>query len=342
MKTPSLSLRDFIARLWPVWAPFLVLAWTVGTIILPDFGPDEPYHVGYIDTLARDGRVPTSKENHLVQHPPTYHLALAPLWKMLGVDQRPLSLTPGPQASKQMTPSALRARVVLRALQPLLALLTLLLMAKTLALLDVPRHWQLLLLGFAAAWPMFGYISGVINNENASILFAALACYLIVKLLRHASTGVAAVKTVGADVENTEQIKIQNGIDVSVKQAAILGLIMGAGALIKQTALFSLPLGLCALWLTSLRPQRGRNVGVAAVAAVAAGFWWPLRNWLVAGDPFPSFTMPVDQNTPSLGEKLTQVPGFSRLILETNFLPDWSWVFFPRTLSTAAAALLIG
>jgi hypothetical protein len=291
---------------------FLMIAWGVGRIVLPDFGPDEPYHVAYVDSLTRHGRLPNPAQNHIAQHPPLFYALMAPAWKLANVDQEPFSIPPGPKASLSMSASALRGRSLLRFMQPLLALCSLWLMASTLV----------------AAWPMWSYVAGVVNNENFAILFCSLACFLCVRLLapRGAAPSEDSASTWDAPAIPTW------------RQAVVLGLVLGAGTMVKQTTLFCLPLGLASLWLASAN-DRVRNVFVALAAAFTTGIWWPLHNRIVAGDFFPTFT--PYHSAFSTSDRIAGLPGFVRLLAETAFLPDWSWRFFPRELSTGAAAVVV-
>jgi hypothetical protein len=299
---------------WPVLVLFGCLSLAVSWIVLLDYGPDEPYHVAYIHSLAYENRLPQRAQNHLVQHPPLFYGAMAVAWRLVGNDQPPLSITPGPQASKQMTPQSRTVRHVTRMLQTVLALLSLVLMARLLETLGVEKRYRRALIAFVAAWPMFGYISGVVNNENAAILWSSCLCLLIVRRV----------------IDGT----------CTTRQAIILGALVGIGMLIKQTTLFVVPVALWAVWATGEGKQRLQRIVGFVGALVLAGMWWPLHNLLAVGDPFPSFTTPADQNGPAILAQPQVVLNYTRIIIETSFLPDWSWMFFPRELSTVAVALL--
>jgi hypothetical protein len=299
---------------WPLFLVFAVLGLIVNFVVLLDFGPDEPFHAGYMHSLAFDRQLPDRKTNHLVQHPPLYYAVMALPWRVVSDTQHPLSIKAGPGATRIMTPRSQAARHMMRGLQTLLGVLSLALMARLLALLQVPPRWRWPLLGLVALWPMFAYISGVINNENAGILWSTLVCCAVVQRVLAGTC--------------------------SVRQAVGLGLLVGGGALIKQTTLFVFPVALWAVLMPREdSPRAQRAVGFCAAMALA-GLWWPLRNWLTVGEPFPTYTyLPVPQPWALVTDPLSSL-GYVRIILETSFLPDWSWNFFPRELSTAMVAAL--
>lgn len=300
--------------LW-LLAGFLLLGTVVGQFIVPlDYGPDEPMHLEYIHVLAYEGRLPTRQETHIVQHPPLYYGLMAIPWRLLGAGQRPLSVAPGPHAMRSTPASARVARRVLRVIQTLLMCSALWMMAQILLLLKIPTRVALLWLGIAAVWPMMGYVAGVVNNENAAIAWSALLCLLTVKMVL--------------------------ARQISLRTALLLGLLCGAGMLVKQTTLFSFPVMLWAVWSTSDAGARWRNCAVFVAAFFSIAIWWPLHNYFVVGQFFPSYTTPADQFELPLSEKLIETPGTLRLIFETSFWPDWAARLLPRTFALAAVLSL--
>jgi hypothetical protein len=156
---------------------------------------------------------------------------------------------------------------------------------------------------------MFQYVSAVINNEGLTILYSAVLCLYLVRRLR--------------DQECT------------MRHAVALGLLIGGCTWIKQTTLFAAPLALWVVWMLGDREHRWQPLGAFAALSLGVGIWWPLHNVLVSGSPFPCYTIPPDQ--PGAEALLTQrapVLEYFRMIAETAFLPDWSWTFLPRLLST--------
>jgi hypothetical protein len=131
---------------------------------------------------------------------------------------------------------------------------------------------------FNAFVPMFLFISGSVNNDNLTILLCSFTLLILVRLIR---TG-----------RHSEQmVNDQLGFGVW----ALLGLIIGLGALSKASALGLLPLTALALALSAWRVRAesalrriawffGSFVTVLAVSFAVAG-WWYLRNWLLYRDP---------------------------------------------------------
>ena len=310
---------------WIILA-FFCVATLVQFLVLPDFGPDEPWHVDYAYTLATDYRLPVPprdpvnplpSENHLVQHPPVYYAALAVIWKLSGASQKPLEMERGIASYGKMEPQALLARRLMRFTSALLGCLMLWFMARTLALLEIPARWQIWLIAAAASWPMLQYVSSVVNNENAAYAYSALLCFVLVSRWKAGTC--------------------------TPRQAFLIGLLCGAGTLIKQNTLFAIPLALWILWITAAPGQKGSLPGRFGIGVLLTGLWWPLHHFLTAGDPFPSFTPSPTQ--PSLQTIAQNWPvmfqDWIRYLLESAFLPDWSLMFVMRSFETTLVLLLV-
>ena len=115
-----------------------------------------------------------------------------------------------------------------------------------------------------ACTPMFAFISGSVNNDNAAVLFSTIGLWWALRLMR------------------TEALTARN--------AAVAGLIAGLGALSKSSALGLIGLfGLAALlnFRQSVRPFARRFVGFVAVmlaVTLAISGWWFVRNQVLYGD----------------------------------------------------------
>lgn len=118
-----------------------------------------------------------------------------------------------------------------------------------------------------ACTPMFAFISGSVNNDNAAVFFSTAGTWWAFRTMR---TG-----------------------DLSLRSAAIAGGLVGLGALSKSSALGLLGLlGLGALLsfplkLSALRHGIGslvRWVLVMVVVAAALSGWWFVRNQVLYGD----------------------------------------------------------
>lgn len=160
---------------------------------------------------------------------------------------------------------------------------------------------------------MFQYVGGVVNNENASILYSSVLCLMIVSRVRAG--------------------------ECSWRQALGLGLLVGGGLWIKQTTLYEAPVAIWALWTAGAPARRWARLGLFAAGAAIVGVGWPLHNYLTSGDPFPLFVpAPHQEQIPGqIGAHPLTLLAWLRLVLETSFLPDWSWGLMPRELSTVAA-----
>jgi hypothetical protein len=130
---------------------------------------------------------------------------------------------------------------------------------------------------FAGATPMFLFITASVNNDNLAICLSSAALWLLARWLRRPPSAAGW-------------------------SHVILGLILGGGALSKQSALGLFPLsGLVILaaqfqrYRLAPRAQRGRRrlaasaLQVLAQSAIVLGlaavvaFWWYLRNWQLYG-----------------------------------------------------------
>ncbi len=157
---------------------------------------------------------------------------------------------------------------------------------------------------FTACAPMFAFISGSINNDNAAVLFSTMGIWWALRIVR--------------------------GRDFSPRAALIAGLITSAGALSKSSALGLLGLfGLAAL-LGAISHLAGHahpplrrlirdmvvfGAIVLAVVMVCAG-WWFVRNQILYGDwlGWNAFLDVVGRRSPpaSLGQLWSEREGFIR------------------------------
>lgn len=323
MKKPvinELAARRSLAPQIGLLAALCVLAvcgLAAGYAVRLDYGPDEPYHMEYIHVLAFQRQLPPSSDTPMVQHPPPYYALMSLPWRLTSGGQRPLDAAPGPDALGAMTEPSRAARHLLRGFNTLIACLTLLVLARIVAVVGVPPPWRPAFVFVVAAWPMFQYVSGVVNNENAAILFSSILCLALVS-------------------------RVQAG-RCSLRQAVGIGLLVGGGLWIKQTTLFAAPLALWALWTAGAPAQRVPRIGLFLASALAVGVWWPLHNHQITGEWFPHYSAVEHQaevHAHVLAHPL-ELFSWTRLILETSFLPDWSWMLLPRSLSTLMASAVV-
>ncbi len=177
-----------------------------------------------------------------------------------------------------------------------------------------PDHALWLRLGtmvFTACVPMFAFISGSINNDNAAVLFSTMGVWWALRIARRR--------------------------DTTQRAAIIAGLIASAGALSKSSALgliglFGLAAVLASISRDAQRQSRtfsrlGGHVArlaldaarftlvVALVVVVCAG-WWFVRNLALYGDllGWNAFLDAVGRRSPpaSLAQLWTEREGFVR------------------------------
>ena len=120
---------------------------------------------------------------------------------------------------------------------------------------------------FVACVPMFAFISGAINNDNAAVLFSTVGMWWALRLMRRG--------------------------DLSIKSAAIAGVIAGLGALSKSSALGLVALfGVAALLSQKLEVRSKKwwaqlilfTFTLLLLTFIVSG-WWFVRNQQLYGDP---------------------------------------------------------
>ncbi len=266
--------------------------------------PDEPAHWQYIQYLASNHELPVFKAE--MKPPlPGYEFHQPPLYYALAA--------PG----WALAPAGIEnawARVV----SLLCGALTLIFIWKSARLLfAADRSIAILATGFAALWPLHLSVSAGSNNDALGGLWAA------------------ALFWCGARV-------LING--ASWRDAALMGLLVGLGALTKNTVLVVAAMMLLAL--LAARPQekappRAVNLLIAlAVMAIVAGPWWA-RNLMLYGDPiaYRLFSQAATAGTPGLAQ-MGNVDWFSVFIYWRGMV--WllfmtAWGFFGGVNSALAA-----
>jgi len=256
-----------------------------------EWGPDEPAHIIYVQSLAGEGRLPAlarstdddayisgAARTHQAQHPPLYYAAAALLWRAFasrpdetvryvdGTSGETLTFTvPGP-----VRPA--------RLLSVFLGALTLVFVWAT-ARTVFPQAPAVCLAGtaLAAFTPMFTYVNSVINNDALlGVAFAATAWQW------------ARIMRFGA----------------APRDVMLLGLLLGLAMNVKETAL---SLVLLSGVVLAVEPQGGpwrrrlARIGVVLALAAAVGGWWFVRKHLLYGSPFvypfhaPLLELPAEQ-----------------------------------------------
>jgi hypothetical protein len=255
------------------------------------WGPDEPAHIIYVQSLALDGRLPAlahstddgayipgAARTHQAQHPPLYYAAAALLWRAFA--SRPdetvryVDRTSG-ETLTFTVPGPVRP---VRLLSVFLGALTLVFVWAT-AWTVFPQAPAVCLAGtaLAAFTPMFTYVNSVINNDALlGVAFAASAWQW------------ARIMRFGA----------------APRDVLFLGLLLGLAMNVKETALSLVLLSGAVL---AVEPQGGAwrrrlaRIGVVLALVAALGGWWFVRKHLLYGSPFvhpfhaPLLELPSEQ-----------------------------------------------
>lgn len=289
-----------------VVAAFALLSLQAVFSIQHNNGPDEPSHLEYVHILAWQHRLPRVDETHVIQHPPPYYLAMAVLWRALGVRQRPESLPRDMRAVAMLTPRAILGRRVLRCSSVVFGCVTLLLLAATLAAAGVPERHQGWLLAVIALNPMMQYISAVVGNEAASVCYSSWVGLVLVRAFRRGG--------------------------LTVRGALWLGAMVGAGTWVKQTTLFAVPPLLVVVWTAGARTERPARLAACLGGLLVAGCGWPLYSKHLSGHFFPNYVAPANQDYmgyQTLHNPLKMLDLWLTIIC-TSLLPDWSNGFVNR------------
>ncbi len=259
-----------------ILALYLALAALQSLATRLQWGPDEPAHIVYIQSLAMDGRLPalghTDAENtyspgaslsHQAQHPPLYCLLAAALWRAFA--GRPddtvayVDRATGDPV-RYSVPGAVRP---MRFLSVLLGALTLVFAWAT-ARTVFPERPALALaaVAFTGFTPMFTYVNGVISNDALlGVAFAATA-WLWARITRFGACW---------------------------RDVAILGLVLGLALNAKQTALALVAVSVIVLALEpgpASPKRRIAHIAAAGGLAAALGGWWYARNLVLHGQLF--------------------------------------------------------
>ena len=142
------------------------------------------------------------------------------------------------------------------------------------------RTIAILATAFAALWPLHLAVSSGANNDSLAGLWSAALFWCATRVTMRGS---------------------------NLRDAALIGVLIGLGALTKNTVLAIGFVALIALWSArpaAKSPARPINLLVAlATLAIVAGPWWA-RNLFVYGDPlaFRAFSEAATKGTPGLSQ----------------------------------------
>jgi len=274
------------------------------------WGPDEPGHIIYVQSLALDARLPDlthseadnaylrgAARTHEAHQPPLYYALAALAWRAFAdlPAQRFTYVDPGRGATHTFqVPGPVRP---VRFLSVLLGALTLLFVwaaARTL-FPERPSVW-LGAVALTAFTPMFTYVNGVINNDPLIILFFAATAWQWARILRFGAAR---------------------------RDLLLLGLILGGAINAKETALGLVALSVVVMMIepgAKSWPQRLARVATVLAIAAALGGWWYARKWAVYGTPlvYPYHQPLLELPLPERAARLAALPGF---IFLCTFVP---------------------
>ncbi|TEU16308.1 MAG: hypothetical protein E3J21_10930 [Anaerolineales bacterium] len=298
---------------------FIILG-TVYSVVTPLFeASDELWHYPFVQHLADGGGLPV-QDPRIEQpwrqegsQPPLYYAlgALATFWidtsnltevrwlnphADIGVETADGNLNMVVHSERESFPyrgTALAVHIV-RFLSVLMGAGTVL--CTYLIALEVFPEQKTLAAGaaaFNAFVPMFPFISGSVNNDNLTILFCSLTLLLLIRLVRSRAAFHSRRSRPSEPMPN-DQLGFRIW-DLGFGHCALLGLVIGLGALSKASALGLIPLTALGLAFSAWRIRAesvsrriawffGSFVTVLAISSAIAG-WWYMRNWLLYRDP---------------------------------------------------------
>jgi len=255
------------------------------------WGPDEPAHIIYVQSLALDGRLPAlahstddnayisgGSKTHQAQHPPLYYGVAALVWRAFA-DRPDETVRYSHRSTGQdlsfVVPGPARP---LRLLSVVLGALTLLLTWAT-ARVVFPQAPAVCLVGTSLAGftPMFTYVNSVVTNDALlGVAFAATA-WRWARILRFGA---------------------------GPRDVLLLGLLLGLAMNVKETALALVVLSVVVL---TVEPSEARlnerltRIGLLLALVAALGGWWFVRKQLLYGSPLvypfhaPLLELPSEQ-----------------------------------------------
>lgn len=264
------------------------------------YGPDEPGHIVYVQSLASDGKFPVmgaqdvyrpgAAISHQVQHPPLYYLLAAGVYRLA---------LPLPESGR------IRALRIFSALLGLVSLY--LLWALAGLVLPAGGGQRLAAVAALAFLPLFSYMTAVVNNDALVVLLCLAAFYTTVTIMAG---------------------------DDRLRRCALAGGLTGLAILTKEMALALLPVIAAGLLLPRGEggpPLRRRLFGavVAIMPALAIPSAWWIRNLALFGHPvIYAYVVPPFRNTmelfasPDLALSIIWV--WAKLSFVTLWAPYWA------------------
>lgn len=146
----------------------------------------------------------------------------------------------------------------------LLALITIIFLYKATEFFFKEELYRLYTLFFAVTLPQFCFISGMITNDNLSILISTFAVFLILKYMQ--SPG-------------------------SIKNVFLLGVVLALGLITKKTFLFIIPVFIIINVILAAKTQISLkkvilNFSIILLIVLLISGWWYYRNFTLYGEFF--------------------------------------------------------
>jgi hypothetical protein len=306
---------------------YLVCALSLAFLVPPFEAPDEPSHLEYATFIATRGELPNQLDparnaGGQGHQGPLAYLVMAGALRLTTADGRlPFWLAANPSHEWHRGTGGVEVPLFrhdqphfvdgrgwavfygLRVLSVVYGLLTLVVLARMVAMMTADETTRFVALLLAATLPQFLFVSSYLTADGLLILCATLTAHEVVRVAR-------APDRLGPYVG--------------------LGVAMGAALLVKKTALVLVPgVGLTLLALLVTR-RAGlatlvRGGAVMSVAVLAVAGWLFLRNTRVYGDPLGS----------AMERATLATLMYPRSILDPYFAVD-----FPRLLSTSFVGVL--
>jgi 4-amino-4-deoxy-L-arabinose transferase-like glycosyltransferase len=300
-RTPRLVLAGILAA-------YLALATGYSLAVRLNFAPDEPWHFRYVESLAQ-GHFPSPAYTDAAQHPPLYYLLATPVWAL---------------ASRVLPPDP--AERVLRLFSALLGVGSVLVAYRLGKIMFAAERWALFAAAFVAFTPLFGVMSGVVNNDSLTVLLSSLVMLQLITLPSPPTT----------------------------RRLLALGGSLGLCLLTKQSTLALLPLVLPALWWATPTQHRLttilRSLPPLCLPPALLYGGWLLRNQVAFGSQFIYTTIPAGQSQGQallLAEPAFMLGAIARRSMGSIFFPEWvvrywlGWAHWFTTLSALGLLLAV-
>ena len=268
-----------------------------------DKSPDEAAHWQYIQYIASNHQLPVFNAE-MTPPKPGYEFHQPPLYYLISAPGWAL-VPPGVQ------------NYFARIVSLLCGALTLIFIWKSARLLfPSDRSIAILSSALGALWPLHLAVSAGANNDALGGLWAAALFWIGARVLMRGS---------------------------NLRDAALMGLFVGLGALTKNTVLVVAAVILCALLAAQPQeksPSRPINLLVAlAVAALVAGPWW-MRNTILYGDPLAMAVFSQAATEVSKGMFVFEQAGipmfvYIRRMVWLIFMTMWGFFGGPNTAEAA-------